>query len=513
MAADRRSSMRRGAFVLAVLVAAAAIAYVKLSADGRGADDARALAHEVRGAEPESAALAPAESVPARSRAVPATLAAEEAEPDAPPPLLAAPVTGRIVVTVRELTHLPVQAARVVLHPTERGGTRGERWIDAEGRCVFEDVLAGTYWASVDGDSLVPEGYLPPAMQASSNPYWRDPTWSKLNPGYYHDEVVIDETQREARLELVVAAPAFARGHVYDAAGKGVEKVTVDFFTMGIGAHVPTAVTDEQGAYEIDDLRRGSYFPRLQFHLHEEYPPGPDGRPVSESSVPPPEPLEVFPGDVVVRDFHLGQGSGEIVGRVVDQHGEPVADLDVLAYYEGLSTGSTAATGRTRVDGTFALTDLSRARLRVLVGGVWAAHPGPDRTGKKVLGEYPDTLDVDLTDAARVDLGDVKVWRLEFVRFEGRVSVSAAARERYAIDELDSDGRVELYLHDESEAMRHRGSCDLSPDGSYTLELSTRSSGDRYAVLELLVSVYRVQSDPIWIPHHATSIRHDFVVD
>jgi hypothetical protein len=118
---------------------------------------------------------------------------------------------------------------------------------------------------------------------------------------------------------------AVIRGHVFDAGtGRPLRKAQVRAFSPELREN-RAATTDASGAYEIKELVAGRYqlnaskgsFVQLQYGQARPFEPG--------------KPLELANGQTVERvDFNLPRG-GIIAGRIVDEFGDPTADVQVMA--------------------------------------------------------------------------------------------------------------------------------------------------------------------------------------
>jgi protocatechuate 3,4-dioxygenase beta subunit len=197
---------------------------------------------------------------------------------------------------------------------------------------------------------------------------------------------------------------AIIRGRVFDASnGAPLRKAQVRAFSPELREN-RVALTDGSGGYEIKDLPAGRYqlsaskgsFVNLSYGQTRPFEPG--------------RPLEVHNAQLLEKiDFRLPRG-GIITGRVVDEFGEPTADVQVAAmryqYFNGRRQLSPA--GR-----SVATNDIGEFRLFALPPGQYfisATYRGlsindaasTDRSGY-APSYYPGTASV--TEAQRLTVG------------------------------------------------------------------------------------------------------------
>jgi hypothetical protein len=192
------------------------------------------------------------------------------------------------------------------------------------------------------------------------------------------------------------------RGHVFAAdGGEPLRKAQVRAFSPELREQ-RLATTDAQGAYELKDLPGGRYtlnaskgsYVGLQYGQTRPLEPG--------------KPLEILDAQTVERvDFSLPRGS-IITGRIVDEFGEPVADVQVMPmryqFVQGrrrlMPTGRSSQTndiGEYRVYGLPPGQYYVSAMLRNFMGG-----ESEDRSGYAPT-YYPGTPNV--AEAQRVNVG------------------------------------------------------------------------------------------------------------
>ncbi|HET6612300.1 MAG TPA: carboxypeptidase regulatory-like domain-containing protein [Kofleriaceae bacterium] len=133
-----------------------------------------------------------------------------------------------------------------------------------------------------------------------------------------------------------------------------------------------TAVSDDDGSFEIKGLAAGSYTLRAR---SDAYPPTSDGPTVT-----------VGPDGVAEADIELAAG-GAITGVVVDERGEAMAAVTVRAQGKSFRIRGNTTT-QTRDDGTFSMTGVAPGPYRVLaVRGWFSQMRKPGTTDDDLQGE------------------------------------------------------------------------------------------------------------------------------
>jgi len=139
-------------------------------------------------------------------------------------------------------------------------------------------------------------------------------------------------SQAPARDNQPKTGTARIRGHVFAADGAPLRRAQVRLFAPELRDQRVTT-TDERGAYEFKDLPAGRFnvsaskgsYVTLQFG---------QTRPMQGGT-----PLQVLDGQTIEKvDFALPRGS-VITGRVVDEFGEPVADVQVMPMQSRFAQG------------------------------------------------------------------------------------------------------------------------------------------------------------------------------
>jgi hypothetical protein len=136
-----------------------------------------------------------------------------------------------------------------------------------------------------------------------------------------------------------VAAPSGSggiRGRVVAAdTGAPIRGALVTIATRGM---LLTIYTDARGRYEFRDLAPGSYSLRAEPNQHQGQFFSPN-LPPAPAAVPPPR-VAVFDGQISeAEDLQLPR-AGAIVGRVVDERGDPISNVQVTALRPDDRSGS-----------------------------------------------------------------------------------------------------------------------------------------------------------------------------
>ena len=192
---------------------------------------------------------------------------------------------------------------------------------------------------------------------------------------------------------------ATLRGHVYArATGAPLKRAQLTLVPASRPADRVETSTDEQGAYEFQNVERGSYTLRCSRNGYVRAFYGQKG------PNQPPVRLTVRPGQELKHlDFQLIRG-GVISGRVLDAEGEPLSGVRVQALTRRYMRGQVrlrARGSRSSDDrGEYRIFDLSPGRY--FVRAVWRSFRNQESSFAPVF--YPNALRAE--DAQRISVGE-----------------------------------------------------------------------------------------------------------
>lgn len=269
------------------------------------------------------------------------------------------------------------------------------------------------------------------------------------------------------RDNIIKAGTATIRGHVVAAdTGQPLRKAQVRAFSAELREN-RLATTDARGQYELKDLPAGRYslsaskgsYVALQYGQTRPFEAG--------------KPLEILDGQTVEKvDFSLPRG-GIITGRILDEFGEPVTDVQVMPMRSQNIGGQRrlASAGRTSMTndiGEFRLFALSpgdyyvSATLRNFASSTSTAD---DRSGYAPT-YFPGTAN--LSEAQRVTIGlgetvsDLIIPLLPIRT--ARISGTATDSEGHP-----SIGFVSVFQRTAGMFTMSAGGSQTKPDGSFTI--------------------------------------------
>ena len=294
------------------------------------------------------------------------------------------------------------------------------------------------------------------------------------------------------------------RGHVFAAdTGQPLRKAQVRVFSAELREN-RMATTDVDGLYEFKDLPAGRYtlmaqkgsFVQLQYGQLRPFEPG--------------KPLEILDGQTVGKvDFTLPRGS-VIAGRIVDEFGEPTADVQVMAmryqYVQGrrrlTPAGRPSMTndiGEYRIFGLPPGQYYLSATLRGMAIGMDATSD--DRSGYAPT-YFPGTPSVAEAQRVTVNLGQALS--------DLNMALAPTRTARISGTAVDSDGKPLLggfitVLQRTGTMMFGGGGGQVRPDGSFTVSnvspgeytLAVNASGGFGATGETSTAQVTVSGDDI----------------
>jgi hypothetical protein len=247
-----------------------------------------------------------------------------------------------------------------------------------------------------------------------------------------------------------------------------------------------TIYTDARGRYELRDLAPGSYFLRAQPNQYQGQFFSPVSSPSSSAAVPPR--VAVFDGQISEAEDLALPRAGAIVGRIVDENGDPLSNVDVMAVRPSDPPGFGGSYQRQASDelGRYRLFHLPPGDYVIIVRPSDGIGPIVQRQSLVFIETYhPGTQSRD--EAARVRVrggeetaaGDLQLTRARMVGVKGMV--------------LDSRGtpallRTRISLNHDSGAMTRgvdaqgRFSFLAQQPGNYRLTARMRDDSDENTV-------------------------------
>ena len=271
------------------------------------------------------------------------------------------------------------------------------------------------------------------------------------------------------------AGSAIVRGRVLAGdTGRPLRRVRITLASPGLGREPRITSTGLDGRYEIADLPAGRYTLRAERGGYLTLRYG-QTRPLEQGS-----PLDVREGETVERaDFTLPR-AGAIAGRVVDELGEPISDVQVFAmrtaYWQGrrrlvpagTSVARTDDAGEYRVSGLMPGTYLVMAVLR----DTWTVRQGNVEQTFGYAPTYAPSTAV-AAEAQRVTLGvGQRAGPIDLSLVAGRAAnisgIATDASGRPLAGRFVGLGRQ--VTGPESGAFMSAGTSSIAADGSFSIK-------------------------------------------
>ena len=323
--------------------------------------------------------------------------------------------TGKVLGQVIDHDGLAVLGADDIQVSIWKGSSKGPTTsVNQFGRFNFEHVPEGSWQVRIVEDTL-PSGYLAPHRQTEVNPLLS-------RQGYFATEVDV-VSGREYEVKLTIALGAVVRGRLL-APGLEVEGAAVLMQSSENGMHgvgVRT-VSGKDGSFEMT-LYPGIYHP--VFSLHGVTPTWIEDlqRPVVLN-----QRFEAGLTYDLPPYFFGQQGSASVSGRVLNQFGEPMPDLEVLCYLnEPALNGqlpydmtNVIQRVRTNSSGSFVLEGLANVRVKLAFapGGYFFRN----EPAENQLAWYADQVALDLREVeTTLEIGDSVVLVNQPFVYQGNV--------------------------------------------------------------------------------------------
>ena len=363
------------------------------------------------------------------------------------PPGESLPVEGSFAGRVLDPTGAPVASVRLLVT-----GAHDRTWSQttaSDGSFRFEGLTLGDeLGVGVDGRTL-PEGLQAPAQVYAA---LTTPRYGKRWPfGVFATivEPIAEKPHVERDVELSYPAEVFGRVvRAHDHAP--LTSSTLDFRPWTTGAAKPLGAK-----FKVDS--EGRFRCRLspgRFRVHVLHYSGQPEDPNRDLACVAPFSFSLDPGEQRdLGDLLVGGDGPTIVGRVVDQYGAPVPDLEVLLYLGAdtepgeppIMQSAILCLSRTDVDGVYEARGLPQSLVKILAGAHDYESDPRNVTGER-LTTWPETITVDLrgiSEEARAPEVVVRIsepFRVEYNFNADAVSGKPLDEVWVTIDLLDGEG-------------------------------------------------------------------------
>lgn len=267
----------------------------------------------------------------------------------------------------------------------------------------------------------------------------------------------------QARQQQPDLPKATLRGHVYSQeTGQPLKRAELTLRPeRGRGSEIVSALTDAQGGFEFRNVESGTYNLRCSRSGYVNISYG-----QKDPRAAPPS-LTVNPGqELKDLDFHLTR-AGVISGTVIDEDGEPMADVEVTALkrqYSNRRVRYESVLSVTTDDrGNYRIFDLSPGRYVVLA----SYHDEAGGDGSRYApvyypgaGSAPDAQRVEVGGGTNVSSIDFRLRAVTTYSLSGRVLDTGTGQ-------VVNSGRVSLTVYGGSG--QRGGSSMIRPDGAFAM--------------------------------------------
>lgn len=292
--------------------------------------------------------------------------------------------------------------------------------VGANGQTVIQVDQGGRYRVVVDGES-VPDGYL------ASGAFQLGALDESGVAGAFVEVEGGDAVSATLTLFETSSVSGFVTGS--DGVPLAGAIVRAQGLAPGLSGLSHDATTNELGEFELAGLLPFAYGVNL-------LDPGRDAHGDSSAARPPRQLFDLKYGPYAGVHMALGGGQITLEGTVVDELGEPFADVSVRAYYVGDEAHGVAMDfarsydwsdhafmAQTDAEGQFRVPGLAGVPVRIQVGAKEAAN-GPGRRAKFV----PEPVEIKLRPASHgvVNAGAIELVRSRRFVVKGRIDLAKA---------------------------------------------------------------------------------------
>jgi hypothetical protein len=309
-------------------------------------------------------------------------------------------------------------------------GGRAESWrlgvTDARGELRAEPPSPGRYELFID-PSDVPEGLVAPGRCLVPGP---------TAPGVAATIIQVARGE-EASAVLFLNDARVLAGRVLGPNGHGLAGVVLRAAATPRGHQQVTYdfESGEDGVFSLDAALPLEYALRIvDLRAHAEA--------LRALPLPPPQLVDLQPGDVREVELRVAPGRHSITGTIVDETGAPFPGIDLLAHYCGLDAKSAApragtysttwsdlvGTAVSDSRGRFELGPVHSANILIVVAAQ-AASAGGRGVRFVAFGVDPIEVVLDTSAAARIDVGHIGLTRSRTYSVSGTIALAPSESE------------------------------------------------------------------------------------